>query len=92
MQLPAELADIGDASAITGAPATDSRRTVPNGKPASETSSSATAARMSRARGPISDSTACCEVTSTSRASRPDGTLRRIQWKSWVAKPVPVTM
>ncbi len=47
---------------------------------------------MSRARGPISASTQLAEVTSTSVASIFSGIDRLIQSKSWVAKPVPVTM
>ncbi len=79
-------------SALTGAPPIVIARQVAKGKAALETSSGVAAARMSRARGPISDSTAKPEVTSTRLACIPSGMLRSIHEKSCVAKPVPVTM
>ncbi len=42
--------------------------------------------------GPINDSTVLAEVMSNNWAFMPAGIERWIQSKSWVAKPVPVTM
>ena len=68
------------------------RLTLPNGKPAFDMSFPVSAARTSRDRGPMTESTALEEVTSVRRASSPSGIEREIQSKSCVAKPVPVTM
>ena len=64
---------------------------IAKGKAALETSSRVSSERMSRARGPISASTAYAEVTSTTWAERPSGMAPWIQARSWVPKPVPVT-
>jgi hypothetical protein len=79
-------------SAITGQPAMPMVFAVPKGKPSLLTSSRVTALRIARALGPKSDRTVFEEVTSTSCAFIPLGMFRAMWSKSWVAKPVPVTM
>ena len=73
-------------------PAITISRTWPNGKAALETSASVTLSSTSRARGPISDSVPNASVTSVSLASSPAPIWSRIQARSCVRKPVPVTM
>ena len=64
---------------------------MPNGNASFDMSVDVTARRIVRAFGPISVSTDHAEVTSNTCALAPAGIDRRIQSKSCVAKPVPVT-
>ena len=94
MQLPAELADIGDAERqhrrAGDRDRAGMRRT---GNAAFETIVARERLQAHRGRAdPSREKTAFCEVMSISRASSLSGMLRAIQSKSCVAKPVPVTM
>jgi hypothetical protein len=91
VQFPPELADIGDAQRPHRDPGDVDLAHMAEGKAAFDTSASVTLASTSRARGPISDSVPHASVTS----SKPHVALGRwsaIQPRSWVRKPVPVTM
>ena len=79
-------------SARTGLPAMPMVCIVPKGNASFETSAAVTDSRMRREFGPMSDNTDHAEVTSSSWALASGLMLRRIQSKSWVAKPVPVTV
>ena len=91
VQLPAELADIGDAKRKHRRPGEVMRFTRPKGKPAFDMSCSVTPEHVARprthhrehgiGRGDIDQP-----------GIEPIGNVARIQSKSCVAKPVPVTM
>ena len=76
---------------MTGAPAMERRRAVPKGKASGERSPSVRGARMARASGPMRARAAMRGDVGEAGVGAL-GICRAIQAKSWVAKPVPVTM
>ena len=92
VQLPAELADIGDAERDDRAPAMAIARTWPKGKAGVGDIGVGDGGEDVAGARPHQRQRAVVLGDVGERASSPAGMFCAIQAKSWVAKPVPVTM
>jgi hypothetical protein len=92
VQLPAQLAHIGDAERPDGAAGDADLLDMGEGEGVVAEIGSGQWLEDGAALGPKSERTAKEPVTSVSVTAMPSGMLRVIQSRSWVAKPVPVVM